>query len=57
MSRSTQRPYFLAKGNVSWKERLVLFLAGCYSSFVRASYQGGGRVGAKPVGAVDLSSA
>lgn len=47
MSRSTQRPYFLAKGNVSWKERLVLFLAGCYSSFVRSSYLGGGRVGGK----------
>lgn len=47
MSRSTQRPYFLAKGNVSWKERLVLFLAGCYSSFVRSCYLGWGRVGGK----------
>ena len=32
MSRSTQWPYFLAKGSVSWKEKAGLipdFLAGC----------------------------
>lgn len=56
MSRSTQRPYFLAKGSVSWKEKAGLipdFLA----MWMGSSYLGGGRVKARLLDAVELTSA
>lgn len=51
MSRSMQRPYFLAKGSVSWKERPVLSLISwpvAYSSSLWVGFSHPGRDRASP---------
>lgn len=44
MSRSMQQPYFLAKGSVSWKERLVLSLISWPFAYSSSVWAGEGQV-------------